>query len=83
MTLPFHTIPYFLSIDTIVLYVINECMRDTPAAVSHTLYLSSHTVPGCVLLVYNSSLSYIHTGVCDVECEVTTLSYPYTDIERI
>ena len=36
-------------------------MRDTPAAVSHTLYLSSHTLPGCVLLVYISSLN--HTQV--------------------
>ena len=60
---PSYTIPniLFSIVTTIVLYVINECMRDTPAAVSHTLYLSSHTLPGCVLLVYISSLN--HTQV--------------------
>ena len=60
---PSHTIPYFLFLLWLQLYcmLLMKCMRDTPAAVSHTLYLSSHTLPGCVLLVYISSLN--HTQV--------------------
>ena len=62
---PSHTIPYFLFLLWLQLYcmLLMKCMRDTPAAVSHTLYLSSHNVPGCVLLVYNSSLSHTYTQV--------------------